>query len=738
MHLKKLFAFVLIAGFLLGTACRKSKKKEVTPISFSEYYSTDTQIFKCESFTRCCILDEYVCAQTYTESEEFKEAYFKYLYAMMEGEEYSPVDEEGNPLNPENILKFYDYSGTEISSCDMNEEFGRSLEERLFFSTGNEVWALSAIVDDVGRQTLRADKVDPQQGSVKDVECDTDVTKLSIRSFYVDSQDRICVTLGGVDVNTALYVFDKDGDLDIQIELPCNSCTNVVEWDEKLVIADTGVYEGDHPIYALNEKKTEWEELDRKIGSCTRLLVRDDKLFANSWKALTYVGEEANESLFWTRVSIFGTVDDVKLGNNDEIFVLSQMASGDMMVLYHLTPSQKDPDTEKKEIVIAGSGLQSTMIPTLVEELSLKNPDVKYVLRDYCDDFEVPEDGEGEWRPSRQEVFEQMSLDLVSGNAPDLYYDPYNSLELDELSRLGYLTDLSPYVDEMDPEAYYIDQLKIGKETPYVVSCEFSVMGFEASPKYVKNPEVWSYEDFYESAKSFPDLQSLQQYYTKEDLLYDALLSDMDRFMENGQLNFNSEEYIKLLEWANDVGHGDDWFSSSQIDLDNGVFMLDWGGISNLRNVIWLGDHILVGWPEENGSLHCLSRDIFAVSSTCKNPDLAWEVISYAIGDEFMTRHESMFIDIPVNKEMFHKGCDKIYDMEKESSSYMSLNRSREEYTQTFEEIIARADHYETGSRIIADICVEEALEYFYGDYSAEHVAELTQHRALTYIQETS
>ena len=739
MRYRKLLSCVLAAGFVLGTGCGKKKeKKEVVPVSFSQYYSTETSVFKGESFVNGVILDEYICGQTYEESEEYTEARREWERVHFAGEEGSPVDKEGNPIQPENILKFFDFDGKEVFSYDMNEEFGRSLNYRSFCVAEDGFWALSVNIDDIGNQTLRADKVDPKKGSVENVKINLDATDEIIRSFYVDEDGRFCIIHHTLYEKLVLSVFNKKGDLSMEVELPCDYFTNIAEWNGKLTLVENRMDNQENSLYCLNEKEQKWEEQERKVALADRLLVRDGNVFASSWKMLTCIGEEKNEDLIWTNVSVFGHPDDVKLGKDGEILVLSSMVTNDMLVLYRLKPSEKDPATDKKEIVIAGTRLNMTILPTLVEELSILHPDVKYVLRDYCDEFEMPEDEEGDyWSPSREEVYEKMSLDLVSGNAPDVYFDDYNSLDLDELARLGYLTDLSSYTEKLDTDKYFVDKMTKGEKTPYVISTAFNVMGFEASAKYVKNPDVWSFDDFYESAEAYSDLQSIQCIYSKESLLEDVLRADMDRFTVNGEVNLNSGEYIQLLKWAKEVGHNSDWDTAGEIDLDNGVYMLNWGGLGSLTDIIQMKDHIVVGWPGENGSLHSAPRNLFAVSSTCKNPDLAWEIIEYEVGDDFQTRYKEMITDISVNKTVFRTDCDEGFEL---MNKYQpdEVTRTKEEYIAEFEKLIARADHYETGSRVIVDICLDEAAEYLRGDYTAEHVAELTQNRVWTFVKESS
>ncbi|MBR5975493.1 MAG: extracellular solute-binding protein [Clostridiales bacterium] len=738
MRVRSVLPCLLVTGLVLGmaTSCRKKKEVKI-PRTFSEYYSADTTVIETDSIINGEILDDYICVQTYEESDEYRRSLVQYNSPYSSGDACTPVDDNGNPVQPDNHLLFYDLDGKEVSSFDMNEEFGRSLDYRRFAVSGNDLWALSKLIDEDGDYSWRVDKVDAKKGSVDHVDLEFIDTPDYIRAFFVDSSERICIIGARFFIDElTLSIFPGNGETK-SILLPCTFTSNLVEWNGDLAFIRIDMENGESLAYRLDEKKMTWEEEQTGLQQSDRALVCDGQLFSYNARKIETIGEEKKDELLWASVSVFGSINKVTLDADGKMRVLSTMASEDMIVLYKLTPAEKDPASEKKEIVIAGCGIRDTLLPALIDEMSILHPDVRYVLRDYRDDFEIP-DGESEefWLPSLKEVYEVMSLDLVSGNAPDIYYDPYNTLDLGELARLGYLLDLSPYVDKMDSSSYFLDQMKMGKQTPYEICMTFTISAFEASADYVKNPETWTYDDFYRSADGFADYQCIQTVYSRQSLLEKAILANVDKFIANREAKFTSEEYIRLLTWARDFGRLKDWEDYRRAELDDGLFMLDWASVDSLWDIISLGDHILVGWPDESGSIHMLPTNLLAVSSTCQNPDLAWDVLEYAVSAEYQTRYNDMLTEIPVNREAFRMSCDSEYKMAEE---YHPENlKTEEEYVRAFEKQIGRADHIETGSRVILDICLEEALAFFDGQYSAEHAAELTRHRVQTYLDETS
>lgn len=737
---KKSLAVVLLSmSIICGTACdnRTNKTKNEKDVdSFSPYYSTTCQRISVPDALNGVILEESICVQTYSESGEFQDAITEYYYQKWNGEDAKlPLGPDGKQLLPDNRLLFYTLEGTKISEYDLNEITGPSLSYREISSSADSVWVLSVNVDDYGNESLSADRIDPKNGLSEHVQLSIVNSFESILGFYVDSEDRFFLMFMDSSGMGITSVYTKEGQILSTFPLPSIYVSNLAEGEHSTFVAATDINADECFLYSLDLTEMRWEKQGEAIRSCSSILGEAGRLYCYDTKHIVNADHSNPEEIIWSDVSVWGTIGDVALIENREILVLSKVLGGDSMMLYHLIPSKENPKLNRSEIVIAGYDLDETCIPQLVEELSVLHPDVHYVVRDYKDEVKTQEDLEN-WKQVQREIYEIMSLDIASGHAPDIYYDQYNDTGFGEMARLGYLMDLSSNLKESDERSYFFDKMTMGQDEVYEICLSFDILGFAASPQYVVNPEVWTYEDFYSSASRFTDLSCIQSVYSKRHLLKSALLANQDDYIVNGMPNFNSDKYKQLLTWANDIGCKTDWDEYVSADLDDGLFMLDWANIASFQNIMFLDNHKLVGFPGENGALHMKPYNILAISATTQDPKRAWEVLDYAISEEFQSRCEKLSSENSVNKAKWSHDFDDAYTHAEEYTPDRLL-KSKEEYQEEYLSYIERADHYMNGSQTILDICLDEADAFFAGDYSVDHVAELTQDRVNLYLQET-
>ncbi|MBR5041246.1 MAG: hypothetical protein IKX68_09005 [Clostridiales bacterium] len=726
-------------SIICGTACNKKIQTAQTDSnidSFSTYYSTSCQRISVPDALNGAILEESICVQTYSESEEFQDKITDYYYKKWNGEDAKlPLGHDGELLLPDNRLLFYTSEGTEVSEYDLNEITGPSLVYREISSSGDSVWALSVVVDDSGNESLSADRIDPKNGLIEHVQLPMVNSLGRIMCFYVDSEDRFLLMFMDSSGMGMTSVYTKDGQLLSTFPLPSLYVSNLAEGQDSTVVAANDINANECFLYRLDLTDMRWEKQGEAIQPNSSLLEKDGRLYCYDTKHIVSMDRSNPEEVIWEDVSVWGTIGDVKLIENREILVLSKVLGGDSMILYHLIPSTEDPKQNRSEIVIAGYDLDETCVPQLVEELSVLHPEVHYVVRDYRDEVKTQEDHDN-WKQVQREIYEIMSLDIASGHAPDIYYDQYNDTGFGEMARLGYLMDISPNLKELDEKSFFLDKMTMGQDEVYEICLTFDILGFAASPHYVVNPEVWTYDDFYSSASRFTDLSCVQSVYSKRHLLKSALLANQDDYIVNGIPDFNSDKYKQLLTWANDIGCKTDWDEYVSADLDDGLFMLDWANIASFQNIMFLDNHKLVGFPGENGSLHMKPYNILAISATTQDPKRAWEVLDYAISEEFQSRCEKLSSENSVNKAKWSHDFDDAYTHAEEYTPDRLL-KSKEEYQEEYLSYIERADHYMNGSQTILDICLDEADAFFEGDYSVDHVAELTQDRVNLYLQET-
>ena len=730
-----IMSVLLVLGLVLGCACKKSQPESDSDSSaFSPYYSTTNQIFSIPHVIDGGFSKEGAFVQTFFESDEFWDAYHEQCIPTIEnggvGLRSIPVDENGKEITPENLLLILDKNGQIKETYDLNEKCGASTGYRKMYCTGDSCWILTEHEIQGGRTEYFIDCIDAEKGLTKHIGVDSKAGSGRLNSIRVGDDGQILLS----SLSGSIFVLEEDGTVKDTIHLP-EVCKygDIAVWNQKLTSEGLGSQDI-QVLFQYDEKTGKWTETDIPVTeNWHRLLVRDGDLLSIGMSQIDRLGGDSEQKLNLEEASVFGTVQDIRKTGNGEMDLLVSPMSDDMIILYHLKPSDKKTYENKKEFVIAGYNLIESPLPLLVEKLSLLHPDVNFVMRDYMDEV----DAEGDKAQIRNEIYRIMSLDLANGTAPDMYFDCENELGLGELGRLGYLKDLSPYLNDLNKEDYFIEKITMGKETPYCACLSFNILGFEASPRYVENTDIWTYEDFYKSAEKFTDLSCVQSIYSQKKLLEHGVLAQLDEFTPDGKANFTSEDFLNLLKWANDIGKKSDWDEYTEAGLDDGLFMLDWMSISSPGSVIGYRDHILVGFPNENGSLHVIPYNLLAVSVTTKQDELAQKIIRYAVSEEFQNNNPALLSGaMPVNRKAWEDAFEEQYQYYADDPRYQ--DHSKEEYHEMAMTAIARADHYLYGPRSVLDIVLEEAEVYFSGNCSAEHAAELIQNRVEIYLQETS
>ena len=750
-RLRVLALFLCFAIAFPLVACRKKEKKKTSAASFSEYYSTTNTIMSIPNVMKAGFCGDGAFALTYCETEEYLDAYHKQSVPSSGDTTdlpYLPLDDEGKEIAPESLLYYLDEKGEIKATYDLNEETRPSQDIRNIYCTDDACWVLTSRVDkSAGVSEYFVDCFDPEKGVTKHIDLDLGSYRGVVFGFEVGEDGNFVLTCmgdrgfmmipgGSFEVtggNDKVFMLDKDGKLKEEIALPETYASgSAVTWKGSLTCMGAGK-ELPQVLFKYDEKNKTWTETDIAVTEgWNKLLVRNSDLFSIETSKIVRLDEKETSELKLEEVSVWGHVDDIRFLENGEIELLVMPMSDDMCILYHLAPSDKKTQESKKEFVIAGYNLIESPIPQLVEEISILHPEVKFVMRDYMEELEAS------GKSGRKDLYELVSLDIANGRAPDMYFDCFDDISLGEMGRLGYLKDLTPYLETLNEDDYFMEKITMGKKTPYCASLTYWILAFEASPEYVENTDTWTYDDFYRCAGKFTDLTCIQSVYSKESLLKYGVLAQMDVFTAGGEANFTGDDFLKLLKWTNDIGRKEDWEDYTNAELDDGLFMLDYQSIDSPGKVIDLKDHVLVGFPNENGALHAVPNYLLAISATTSQDELAGEIIRHALSEQFQSNCPAMSAGtMMVNRKCWEQDFEESYKLYTESYPE-KLKLSKEEYHDMALQTISRADRYLHGYKSVVDVVLEEAAAYYSGTYSAEHVAELIQNRVNTYLKETN
>ena len=225
---------------------------------------------------------------------------------------------------------------------------------------------------------------------------------------------------------------------------------------------------------------------------------------------------------------------------------------------------------------------------------------------------------------------------------------------------------------------------------------------------------------------------------------------------ENATCNFDSQEFIDVLEFANMFPEEYEWSEDaedSSVLMSQGRQLLDTYYLSDFEQVqiyraIFGGDVTFIGYPttEGNGAMLSLNSPI-GISKNCDDVEGAWQFLrTLYLPDKSSDDNDySYSYGFSVRKDKFEKYCtDAMKKNENGGSSWSWGEFEIEIQPATQEEVDQVKDLVYNTTAVagavsddITNIITEEAAAYFSGQKSAEDVAGIIQSRMQVYLSET-
>ncbi len=369
------------------------------------------------------------------------------------------------------------------------------------------------------------------------------------------------------------------------------------------------------------------------------------------------------------------------------------------------------------------------------------------------------EDGDG---------IQRLQREIVSGEGPDIINFGSEYMLSDIVGQ--YTEDLNPYFTEMSEEENLefwqnLIQAFSYKEKLYALPTAFTLQTYVARTETVGERESWSIEELmqcYEENKKGKDFM-LYPGETKKDVFGTLLTGSIDNYVdwEKGTCRFDSEEFRQILEFANQFPAAltiTEDCSPMEI-FQNGKALLYPLLLRTFYDTsaaeIIMGEPVTyVGYPVSektaSGTVIKASSDVWAISSTSKNKEAAWEFISRFYRIPYQ---EEIKEGLPVNKSAFEKMCKEAMQTEYEEKNGESVRIEKARVSFEGEQSIpiyqiseAQADSlkkvvggaavfsgYDSG---LHTILLEESEAYFAGDKTLDETVEIMQKRAVLYMNE--
>ena len=394
---------------------------------------------------------------------------------------------------------------------------------------------------------------------------------------------------------------------------------------------------------------------------------------------------------------------------------------------------------EKQTITVGGVYLDgNSSIFDAIADFNRTNPEYRIEMKTY----------------SMDDCIEQFNLDVAAGKIPDVLILDDNS-PVEEYISMGMFENLYPYLDNDKDYSRddMIDSVRNAMEVNgglYYLAGDFWVDSMIVPTEYVdKEKNSWTIGDMTELSRKYPDA-ALFWYTGKCQILNNLTFCNLSDFIdwEHGECHFDSEEFIAMLELANERG-GEDESASAAADEDQteayhnrevlftNPSYIDIYAIQDAQRIYGTEDVTMIGMPNEKGRRSCFTfQDIYAISSSSKVKEGAWQFVRNLLASDYVAV-------TPIRKDLFQRQMNNYLDSENEmkgggTDGYTSweYERPSQEVIEQFENLVNSTDQVEWSNGSIDQIVKEEAKACFAGQRSEKEAAKIIQARVTTYMNE--
>lgn len=377
------------------------------------------------------------------------------------------------------------------------------------------------------------------------------------------------------------------------------------------------------------------------------------------------------------------------------------------------------------------------------------------------------------WNPEDYMAgYTRLNNDIISGKMPDILLVD-SSMPFDSYIAKGLIVDLYPFLaadEELSKEdflANILDAFSV-KGKLYELVPEFQVQSLVGKTSLVGERAGWDMQEFQEFIDSMPEgMQSFREV-SRNEILNSILMITKDEYIDSasGKCSFDSDEFIRLLEFANQfpeefdysVFDQEDYWEKRESDYREDrvalmpVYLSRYYDFNRIQKGDFGEDVTLIGYPSKsrNGSAIRANSRTFAMAAKSGSQEGAWEFLRYYLTDEYQDQVTYCF---PIKKTALQK-------LEKEATErpyWENEDGTKEYYDDTYYingvEIImepmtaeeaAEFTQFLSGLTLVGeydtsmiDIVMEEAAAYFEGQKSAQDVASIIQSRMRIYISES-
>ena len=261
----------------------------------------------------------------------------------------------------------------------------------------------------------------------------------------------------------------------------------------------------------------------------------------------------------------------------------------------------------------------------------------------------------------------KLNTDILNGNIPDIIL--VRDLPVSTYAERGMLENLMPYLDaeptlELVPS--FLNALKSG-DALYQISSGFTVSTLIGNSALVGAGDGWTIDELTAVISANPESFLLPEDIDREEVLTTILSYNLEEYVDpaTGECSFNSDEFIKLIEFIRDNfsegivenspttvtpgGMGGSMVSASRIRFGESTELLTGRQLLQSKSLQGFNDLIetsvlaadspaIKGFPAANRDGNAFSTTLaLAMSSACADKDGAWEFMRGILTPEYQS-----------------------------------------------------------------------------------------------------
>jgi len=536
-----------------------------------------------------------------------------------------------------------DFDGEEWDMWEFQVDLGSVMAVRKLDRTGAEIMSV-----DISDLTNNADQ-------------------FFLRAFNIDGDGNIYIAGESMIGESAIYVLHNDGRMQFRIE--------VMGWIDQLIRLPDGA------VATSAWSETGFGRVLRPIDLATRGWGEEIDLPPNAHNVFPGAGEhalvfmdnsglsgfdadtgETVRMLNWIDSDIPGTgLGNVIVLPDGRVICTNQdwdrFTGESFFELIILTPVPYDSLPPRTIMTLATVSLDWQLRSAIVN-FNRTNGTFRIQVNDYSE-FNTADDwGAGLTR---------LTTEIIAGRVPDIL--DVRGLPFHQYVSRGLLVDLYEFIDA-DPHISRADLMQSVFRAIeldgglYQIFPTFSINTLIGNPAVLGEGMGWNMDEFREVLQANPQADMpFGMGWTRDAFLSQAIATSLDEYVDwaAGTTNFDSDEFIQLLEFANTFPADFEWDWENFIDapelIADGrqIMMMSWVGDFEgiqMNRAIFGGDIVFKGFPAASRNGHALSIGSgLAITTRASDPQGAWQFLRTILTEDWQRTNVQW--DFPTNRVVF-------------------------------------------------------------------------------------